>query len=201
VAVHGPPQAGPLTGLDPPAHDLLTCNLCGVNNPLPVGTATRAAARVALVTCRELPDLDDDDRLLFAPLARLGITAEPAVWDDPAVDWAAYGLVVIRNPWDYFYRRDDFVAWASAVPRLANPAAVVDWNTDKRYLSRLADQGVPVVPTTWVWPSDTFDPPPGDYVIKPAVSAGSKDTAVTARPMPKQPGRTSPDFRPMTVLS
>ena len=147
-----------------------------MNNPLHLGEATRAAARVALVTCRELPGLDEDDQLLFAPLAARGIAAEPAVWDDPEVDWAAYDLVVIRNPWDYFYRREQFVAWAAAVPRLANPAAVVAWNTDKRYLATLADGGVPVVPTTWIGADDTFEPPAGEYVIKPAVSAGSKDT-------------------------
>jgi hypothetical protein len=147
-----------------------------VNNPLLPGDATRAAARVALVTCRELPGLDEDDHLLYAPLAARGITAEPAVWDDPEADWAGYDLVVIRNPWDYFYRREQFVAWAAAVPRLANPAAVVAWNTDKRYLAALAEGGVPVVPTTWIAADDTFEPPPGDYVIKPAVSAGSKDT-------------------------
>jgi hypothetical protein len=133
-------------------------------------------ARVALVTCAELPDLDPDDQLALAPLAERGIAAEVAVWDDPQVDWAAYDLVVIRNPWDYFYRRAEFVAWAASVPRLANPAAVVEWNTDKRYLRTLADAGVPVVPTTWIAPGDAFEPPSADYVIKPAVSAGSKDT-------------------------
>jgi hypothetical protein len=146
-----------------------------VDNPL-LGDATRAATRVALVTCGELPDLDPDDQLLLAPLAERGIAVEPAVWDDASVDWAAFDLVVIRNTWDYFYRRAEFVAWAASVPRLANPAAVIEWNTDKRYLSSLAAGGVPVVPTTWIAPGDEFTPPSGEYVIKPAVSAGSKDT-------------------------
>lgn len=146
-----------------------------MNNPL-LGDATRAAARVALVTCAELPDLDPDDQLVLGPLAERGIAVEAAVWDDPQVDWAAYDLAVVRNPWDYFYRREQFVAWAHSVPRLANPAAVIEWNTDKRYLRDLAAAGVPVVPTEWVGPQDGFEPPSGDYVIKPAVSAGSKDT-------------------------
>jgi hypothetical protein len=147
-----------------------------VNNPLLVGDATRAAARVALVTCRELPALDSDDQLLIAPLAGLGVMAEPAVWDDPGVDWNAYDLVVIRSAWDYYERRDTFVAWAQGVRRLANPAEVVAWNTEKRYLASLAHNGVPVVPTTWIGSSDGFDPPAGDYVIKPAVSGGSNNT-------------------------
>jgi hypothetical protein len=69
------------------------------------------------------------------------------------------------------------VTWASKVPRLANPAPVVAWNTDKRYLAELAGAGVPVVPTTWVEPSDEWAVPAGgDWVIKPSISAGSQDT-------------------------
>lgn len=140
-------------------------------------SAARERSRVALVTCAELPDLDPDDRLVVEPLRRLGVTAEPAVWDDPAVDWAAYDLAVLRSPWDYPTRRDTFVAWAWSVPRLANPADVIARNTDKRYLAELAEAGVPVVPTTWLPPGTRWTPPPiGEYVVKPAVGAGGKDT-------------------------
>jgi glutathione synthase/RimK-type ligase-like ATP-grasp enzyme len=132
---------------------------------------------VALATCSELPDLDPDDRLLLAPLAETGIDATAVVWDDPAVDWAAFDLVVVRNTWDYPLRRDQFVAWARSVPALANPAEVIAWNTDKRYLRDLATAGVPVVPTTWVPPDEAWSPPvDGEWVVKPAVSIGSRDT-------------------------
>jgi hypothetical protein len=132
---------------------------------------------VALVTCSELSDLDPDDQLLLAPLAALGIDATAAVWDDPAVDWAAFDLVIVRNTWDYPLRRDEFVAWARSVPALANPADVIAWNTDKRYLRDLAAAGVPVVPTTWVAPGEAWSPPAeGEFVIKPAVSIGSRDS-------------------------
>ena len=79
-------------------------------------------------------------------------------WDDPAVDWDAYHLSVLRSPWDYPARRDEFVAWARRVPRLANPADVVEWNTDKHYLRELAAAGVPVTPTTFVEPGDAYRP-------------------------------------------
>ncbi|MFY1703198.1 ATP-grasp domain-containing protein [Micromonospora sp. WMMA1923] len=139
---------------------------------------TRAGARIALVTCTEFAELEADDRLVIAPLAARGVTAVPEVWDDPRVDWAGYDLVVLRSPWDYVPRRDDFVAWATRVPRLANPAGVVGWNTDKRYLAELDRAGVPTVPTSWVEPGQHWQPPtgPGEYVVKPAVSAGSQDT-------------------------
>jgi hypothetical protein len=129
---------------------------------------TSAPYRIALVTCSELRELEDDDRLVIEPLARRGITAVPAVWDDPEVDWSA---------WDYQHRRDEFVTWAASVPKLLNPAPVVEWNTDKRYLRELAGVGVPVVETAWVEPGDEWAPPAdGVYVIKPAISAGSRDT-------------------------
>ncbi|MEV0155680.1 hypothetical protein AB0H57_18310 [Micromonospora sp. NPDC050686] len=139
--------------------------------------STRGEPRVALVTCAALPDLDPDDRLVLAPLAARGIAAEVAVWDDPAVDWSGYDLVVLRSPWDYALRRDEFVAWARTVPTLVNPADVVAWNTDKRYLAELSAAGAPTVPTGWVAPGDGWMPPAGgEYVLKPAVSAGSQDT-------------------------
>ncbi|MEW2477416.1 hypothetical protein AB0875_26860 [Micromonospora gifhornensis] len=138
----------------------------------------RGKPRVALVTCTEFAELEADDRLVIAPLAARDIAAEPVVWDDPAVDWAGYDLVVLRSPWDYMSRRDDFVAWAAGVPRLVNPADVVRWNTDKRYLDELRAAGVPTVPTGWVLPGESWQPPAdgGEYVIKPSISAGSQDT-------------------------
>ena len=133
--------------------------------------------RVALVTCREFADLYDDDRALIPALAARGVAAEPAVWDDPDTDWAGYDLAVLRSTWDYPPRRDRFVAWTRRVPRLVNPASVVGWNTDKRYLTELAAAGVPVVPTRFLAPGEPWSPPAtGEYVLKPAVGAGSRDT-------------------------
>jgi hypothetical protein len=134
-------------------------------------------ARVALVTCAEVPELDSDTQLLIDPLAALGISATPAIWDDPNIDWSTFDLAVVRSPWDYLHRRAEFLAWANRVPRLANPADVLEWNTDKRYLQELADSGVPVVPTVWLQPDQQWtSPEQGEWVIKPAVSLASLDT-------------------------
>ncbi|GAA0723323.1 hypothetical protein Drose_09570 [Dactylosporangium roseum] len=139
-------------------------------------SATRAAARVALVTCGELPGLDPDDQPLIPALAARGVAAEPVAWDTQ-VDWSAFDLAVVRSTWDYAKRRDEFVAWVDRVPRLANPGDVIAWNTDKRYLRELADKGIPIVPTAWVEPGDAWKPgADGEIVVKPAVSAGSVDT-------------------------
>jgi hypothetical protein len=53
----------------------------------------------------------------------------------------------------------------------------VAWNTEKTYIELLAAGGVPVVPTDWVRPGEPWDrPAAGEYVVKPAISAGSRDT-------------------------
>lgn len=132
---------------------------------------------VAIVTCRRIPDLDQDDRPLLPALAALGVDAAPVVWDDPEVDWDGFDLAVIRNPWDYTDAVDAFVEWAAAVPRLANPAETLAWNVDKRYLAELAAAGVPTIPTAYVAPGEALPPlPEGEVVVKPTVSAGSRDT-------------------------
>lgn len=136
--------------------------------------------RVALATCSALPKLYEDGPLLIQALAALGIEAEPQVWDDSRTDWAAYDLVVVHSAWDYTWRLAEFLAWARTVPRLANPADVLAWNTDKTYLRDLAAAGVPVVPTRFLSPGEMFEPPDTAYVVKATVSAGARDAAAYA---------------------
>jgi hypothetical protein len=137
-------------------------------------------ARIALATAAEFPDLDDDGSVLVEALAALGIAAEPAVWTDPSVDYSHFDLVVVRSTWDYHDRLAEFLAWAdrvAATTALANSARVLAWNTDKTYLRELEAAGLPVVHTTWLDPGDRFTvPASGEYVVKPAVSAGSRNT-------------------------
>ena len=133
-----------------------------------------------------------------------GVAAQPAVWDDPDVDWAAFDAVVVRSTWDYSARRDEFVAWASRVPHILNAEQVLRWNTDKGYLRELEGAGIPVIPTLWLDPARNLSsraihtrlPAQGDFVIKPVVSAGAKDTgryqagAAHSRGLARQPAET-----------
>jgi glutathione synthase/RimK-type ligase-like ATP-grasp enzyme len=131
--------------------------------------------RVALATCSYFPDGDEDDAGLPAAI---GGETTFAIWDDPAVDWTSFDLVVVRSTWDYQERRDAFLAWARAIgDRLVNPPELLAWNTDKRYLHELVEAGLPVVPTALVAPGEPFAAPAGEYVVKPTISAGSRDTA------------------------
>jgi hypothetical protein len=130
--------------------------------------------RVALATCSHFPQGDPDD--VDLPQAIAG--SEFVIWDDETVDWSQYDLVVLRSTWDYQERRDEFLAWTRAIgDRLQNPPAIVEWNTDKAYLKELEEAGLPVVHTELVAPGAPFTPPHGEYVVKPTVSAGSRDTA------------------------
>ncbi|WP_030218145.1 ATP-grasp domain-containing protein [Streptomyces sp. NRRL WC-3626] len=139
--------------------------------------------RIALVTCRPGPDISEDRDLpgLVRALREAGAQASAEVWDDDGVDWARFDLVVIRSTWDYSWRSAEFTAWAErcgALTRLANPADVVRWNTDKRYLGDLAKAGVPVVDTRYIAAGDPLDLP-GDreYVVKPTSGAGARFAA------------------------
>jgi len=135
---------------------------------------------VALATCAFLPDLDEDERLLIPALARHGLVAEPRVWDDPSIDWDGFRVVVVRSTWDYSDRRDAFLDWCARPRRLLNSMAVIEWNTDKRYLRELAAAGIPIVPTTWIGPGaggEPFDIPNTEVVVKPSVSAGARNTS------------------------
>src|ERR1044072_7642133 len=139
-------------------------------------------ARVALVTAARARDLDEDMPLLLRALAARGIAADAVVGDDAAVEWAAFDTVVVRSTWDYFVRREEFLAWAEGVAAatgIHNPVPVLRWNSDKRYLLDLERWGVPIVPTTFVEPGAAAELPddPVDLIVKPVVSAGSNDTA------------------------
>jgi glutathione synthase/RimK-type ligase-like ATP-grasp enzyme len=137
-------------------------------------------ARIGVATAAEVPHLDDEGRLLLAQLLARGVAAEPVVWDADVV-WGDFDLVVVRSTWDYAERLPEFLGWSAhveSVTRLLNSAEVLRWNTDKRYLAELERAGVPIVPTQFLEPGDG----PGhryedvEHVVKPVVSAGSRDT-------------------------
>lgn len=142
----------------------------------------RHDGQVVLATCAELPDGDPDDLLAVAALADLGVAARFAQWDDPDADFSV--PTVVRSTWDYTPRRGEFLTWAAGVPVLHNPAEVLAWNSDKTYLDELAASGLPVVPSHTLLPGCGDLPErvtraaatTGQVVVKPTVSAGSKDT-------------------------
>jgi glutathione synthase/RimK-type ligase-like ATP-grasp enzyme len=129
-----------------------------------------AVLRVALATCADVPDGDEDAPALIGALAARGVEAVPPIWDDASVDWSAFDLVVVRSTWDYPDRREKFLAWADSLPRVLNAPEVLRWNTDKRYLTELGDDAVP---SAFFEPDTPFEVPDYPFVVKPSVGVGS----------------------------
>ncbi len=143
-----------------------------------------------LVPSRDEPRFGDSWHPLFerlaAPLRVKGLSVEAQPWTD-ALERDRARLVMPSLAWGYHGRQD---AWFGFLDRLAldgirvaNPAAVLRWNSTKTYLVELAGKGAPVVPThahdalTEEAVLSAFDAFGVDeVVVKPQVSAGSHET-------------------------
>jgi hypothetical protein len=136
---------------------------------------------------------DPEMARVLAALRAEGLTARPARWDDPDVDWSQFATALVRSPWDYVERYQEFLGWlrrTAMVTRVVNPAPVIEWNLDKRYLRHLSASGVPTVPTLWA----SADSSPGELVgelrergwrelvVKPAIGAGGCQILRTTDP-------------------
>jgi hypothetical protein len=73
-----------------------------------------------------------------------------------------------------------------------NPLPVVEWNIDKTYLQALGSRGIPIVPTDWVVDAKRWKPPPYEFVVKPSISAGGRQTP---RYQPDQAREATPHVR------
>ncbi len=136
---------------------------------------------VAIATVASARPLDEDLPALLAALQTAGVNAKVCDWDDPLVDWSSFSAVLLRSTWDYTQRLPEFLAWCeqvSVVSRLLNPLDLVRWNSDKHYLRDLANAGVRVVESVFIEPGEAADAFPNypEFVVKPAISAGSRDT-------------------------
>jgi glutathione synthase/RimK-type ligase-like ATP-grasp enzyme len=139
--------------------------------------------RVALVTCEKFSDLYEDDLLLVSALEEIGVMGVPAVWSRAEIDWNSFDALVMRSPWDYFERADEFKSWlderiASGV-LMCNSREILDWNFDKSYLQDLARKGVELVPTICIARDEKADIAAlarargwDDIVVKPTIGGG-----------------------------
>jgi len=135
-----------------------------------------------------------------------GIDAVPTPWTahvDDASALRGYACVLPLLAWGYHH---DAARWQRACATwqreglpLANPAKVLAWNTDKRYLCELAELGVAIPPTAFVDAltqaavEQAFaDTGADELIAKPAVSGGAwktrrlrrGDVIDAAEPMP-----------------
>lgn len=104
-------------------------------------------------------------------------------WRAPVDDFAGIDLILLGTAWDYQDHFAEFLEKLVALEKagivVCNPADVVRWNGDKRYLKQLADAGIPTIPTLWLDDAgrsdiaialDAFEAP--RVVVKRQVGAG-----------------------------
>ena len=132
---------------------------------------------------------------LKATLESTGATVSPTPWTDHVEDasgLAACDLILPVIAWGYHRDHARWLkacaTWTQAGLPVANPASVLGWNSDKTYLARLADKGVPIPPTRW---SDGLTQAQVDaafaetgapvLIVKPTVSAGAFRTLRLSR--------------------
>ncbi len=124
-----------------------------------------------------------------------GIATTPTPWIahvDNADALRDYACVLPLLAWGYHRDHARWLqacdAWERAGVALANPARVLAWNSDKRYLATLAERGVPIPPTTFTDAVSqalierAFDETgAGELIVKPAVSGGAWKTRRVSR--------------------
>ncbi len=139
-----------------------------------------AGPRVLLATFCLMLEGEPGGGLLVDALARRGVSAAWASWDDSETDWAGADLVAVRATWDYQRRLPAFRSWFERVESttvLLNGADAFAWNVDKRYLAELGES-VPTVPGMVVDDDDLVGGLSaalarwGTVVLKPCVGAG-----------------------------
>ena len=127
------------------------------------------------------------DRLRIA-LASAGVTATPTPWTAHVEDCDElkhFALVLPLLVWGYHHDHERWLqacrTWDTAALPLANPAAVLAWNSDKRYLEQLGQRGVAIPPTTWTDRvtqrelDEAFAATGAEQlIVKPAVSGGAR---------------------------
>ncbi len=142
--------------------------------------------KLAIATCQKQPDLFETERPLIALFHTHGISAEPVIWNNPAVEWQNYNGVLIRSVWDYHLHAAEFDSWLNMLEAkniyTLNPVAAVRKNQNKLYLRQLEQSGIEIVPTVFIEKTNRLNLSAIEnkgwqkMVIKPAVSANAYHT-------------------------
>jgi glutathione synthase/RimK-type ligase-like ATP-grasp enzyme len=119
-------------------------------------------------------------------LRRRGQAVDPVAWTD-AVDLSGYDLVLPLVVWGYHLRYREWLDFLDRAEReqlpLANPAALLRWNSDKVYLAELGERGIPsveTIPVDALCDDDLHDAAvrfgTDELIVKPPVSASATGT-------------------------
>lgn len=144
--------------------------------------------KIALLTCKKLPDLTPQDQLLIPELKKHNIDVTAVIWDNSTINWNDFDYLIFRNTWDYFEKENEFNLWLDQIEKLGiktlNPLAIIKQNKHKFYLREMEQQGIKIIPTVFVDKTTELnlaELTPTHWkktVLKPAFSAGSYLTEV-----------------------
>ena len=135
---------------------------------------------IAIATCDGQPNLTPSDASITALLEKESVMVHAVPWTKP-INWQDFAMVLIRSPWDYHLRYQEFLAWLSALEKngvtVWNTPDTIRWNSDKSYLTSLP-KIIPVVPTILVDNAQNIpESSPWEHiVVKPSVGASSHET-------------------------
>ncbi|MFB6726647.1 RimK family alpha-L-glutamate ligase [Kribbella sp. NPDC056345] len=140
--------------------------------------------RIAIATSADWPELLPEEVSLLDAFRAAGLEPEPVVWTDPSIDWSGYDAVLLRSVWDYYKRQVEFTEWLGLLDKsgvlVLNETDLVRWNSDKRYLLELREQGVAIVPSQVAAGACLREVVAGldgqQIVIKPTVSGAAYNT-------------------------
>ncbi|TRX09674.1 ATP-grasp domain-containing protein [Flavobacterium gawalongense] len=144
--------------------------------------------KIAILTCKKLPDLNPEDQKIIPALAKYNIEAKAVIWSDKTINWSDFDYLIFRNTWDYFEKETEFNIWLNQIEKLGiktlDPIEVIKQNIHKFYLREMEKQRVLILPTVFIDKTDNLNLAeliPSHWekaVIKPAFSAGSYLTEV-----------------------
>ncbi|MEO0570490.1 MAG: hypothetical protein AAF039_02220 [Bacteroidota bacterium] len=133
-----------------------------------------------------------EDGLVAEALSNEGLKIALKSWADPLFDWTSTKYILIRTPWDYFERTDEFLQWFNATSKTTvfiNSAALIRWNFDKNYLRGLEQKGIAIPKTYFIskgskmtlkkalnLAEEAFERTCTSWVLKPCIAAGAFHT-------------------------
>lgn len=128
----------------------------------------------------------DDDKHVQKALEKRGLNVIRKDWTCKNFDWNSAHYAVFRTTWDYFDKFEAFIQWIEKVRgqvTFINPVETVLNNLDKRYLEKLNEKGIRVIPTVYIEKGqsaslENLHQSKGwnNTILKPVISAGAKDT-------------------------
>jgi glutathione synthase/RimK-type ligase-like ATP-grasp enzyme len=143
--------------------------------------------KIGFATCAEYSRLTQDEQLVLPELEKLGIKAEPFIWDQEDLSQTNFDAIAIRSCWDFYDKSQEYREWLRTLEHapvpIFNPPKVLQWNLDKSYLRELASNGIAIPKTVWLNQKDKVNLREllethglKEVVVKPMVSLLGLDT-------------------------